>query len=227
MRVLVVDDEVTILDAVTYALEREGFEVEQATDGEAGLERARSRDFDVVLLDLMLPKLTGTEVARRLRAESTVPIVMLTAKSAEVDRVLGLEVGADDYVTKPFSMAELVARLNAIVRRRELDRTEGHATARRIGGIDIDFVRHAVHVDGARVHLTQSEFRLLALLSSQPERVFTRRELIQELWRSEFVGDERACDTHVVNLRRKVERDATNPERIVTVRGVGYKLVPV
>jgi DNA-binding response OmpR family regulator len=139
---------------------------------------------------------------------------------------LGLEVGADDYVTKPFSMAELVARLHAILRRRELDRRDTHKAARRIGGIDIDFVRHEVRVDGRRVDLTPSEFRILSLLSSQPERVFTRRELIQELWRSDFVGDERACDTHVVNLRRKVERDATNPERIVTVRGVGYKLVP-
>jgi two-component system response regulator RegX3 len=226
VRILVVDDEPAILDAVTYALEREGFEVEQARDGEEGLERARSRDFDAVLLDLMLPKVTGTEVARRLRAESAVPIVMLTARDAEVDRVLGLEVGADDYVTKPFSMAELVARLRAILRRRELDRKGTHQAARRIGGIDIDFVRHEVRVDGGRVDLTPSEFRILSLLSSQPERVFTRRELIQELWRSDFVGDERACDTHVVNLRRKVERDATNPERIVTVRGVGYKLVP-
>jgi two-component system response regulator RegX3 len=226
VRILVVDDEPAILDAVTYALEREGFEVEQARDGEEGLERARSRDFDAVLLDLMLPKVTGTEVARRLRAESAVPIVMLTARDAEVDRVLGLEVGADDYVTKPFSMAELVARVRAILRRRELDRKDTHQAARRIGGIDIDFVRHEVRVDGRRVDLTPSEFRILSLLSSQPERVFTRRELIQELWRSDFVGDERACDTHVVNLRRKVERDATNPERIVTVRGVGYKLVP-
>jgi DNA-binding response OmpR family regulator len=225
-RILVVDDEPAILDAVAYALRGEGYEVEAETDGEAALETARSGDFDAVVLDLMLPRLPGTEVCRRLRAESPVPILMLTAKTAEVERVVGLELGADDYVTKPFSMAELLARVRALLRRRELDRDEARP-ARRVGGIEIDFVGHEVRVDGRPAELTPSEFRLLALLSSEPGRAFERRELVRELWRSEFVGDERSCDAHIVNLRRKVERDAASPERIVTVRGVGYRLLPV
>jgi DNA-binding response OmpR family regulator len=225
-RILVVDDEPAILDAVAYALRGEGYEVEAETDGEAALETARSGDFDAVVLDLMLPRLPGTEVCRRLRAESPVPILMLTAKTAEVERVVGLELGADDYVTKPFSMAELLARVRALLRRRELDRDEARP-ARRVGGIEIDFVGHEVRVDGRPAELTPSEFRLLALLSSEPGRAFERRELVRELWRSEFVGDERSCDAHIVNLRRKVERDAASPERVVTVRGVGYRLLPV
>lgn len=226
-RILVVDDEPAILDAVTYALRREGYDVAQEVDGAAALERARAEAFDVIVLDLMLPRVPGLEIARRLRADSAVPILMLTAKAAEVDRVVGLELGADDYLTKPFSMAELIARVRALLRRRELDRAELGEDVRRVGGVEIDFPRHEVRVDGRPVELTSSEFRLLALLSAEPERAFTRRELVTHLWKSEFAGDERACDTHVVNLRRKLERDARRPERIVTVRGVGYKLVAV
>jgi len=175
---------------------------------------------------VMLPGMSGSDVCRALRAESAVPILMLTARDAEVDRVVGLELGADDYVTKPFSVAELVARVRAILRRRELDRRDDSAL-RRVGAIEIDFVRHVVSVDGDRVDLTPAEFRLLALLSSEPERAFTRVEIVRELWQSEHVGDQRAADTHVVNLRRKLERDPERPERIVTVRGHGYKLVAV
>jgi two-component system response regulator RegX3 len=226
-RILVVDDEPAIREAVAYALEREGYEVEQAADGDTALGRALGEEFDVVVLDLMLPGVPGTEVARRLRAASGVPILMLTAKTTEVDRVIGLEIGADDYVTKPFSMAELIARVRALLRRRALDRAEQAGEVRRIGGVEIDFPRHEVHVDGRTVELTPSEFRLLALLSSEPGRAFDRRDLVRHLWKSDFAGDERACDTHMVNLRRKVERDPRRPERIVTVRGVGYKLVPV
>ena len=224
-RVLVVDDEPALRDAVAYALEREGFDVEAVADGEAALELAAKDPFDAVVLDIMLPGLPGTEVCRRLRGESGVPIVMLTAKVAEIDRVVGLELGADDYVTKPFSLAELVARVRAILRRRELDRREAEAPVLTVGGLAIDRVRHEVHVDGHGVELTPSEFRLLALLASEPGRAFTRRELVRELWRSDYVGDERICDTHVVGLRRKVEQDPARPARILAVRGVGYKLV--
>jgi two-component system response regulator RegX3 len=225
-RVLLVDDEPAIRDAVGYALRQEGFDVSVQADGESGLEAARDGDFDLVILDLMLPGTPGTEVCRRLRDESAVPIVMLTAKNAEVDRVLGLEIGADDYVAKPFSMAELLGRVRAILRRRELDRV-GRGAVRRVGGIELDSTRHTATADGERRSLTPSEFRLLDLLASEPERVFSRREIMQHLWESSYVGDQRACDTHISNLRRKIERDPTAPERIVTVRGVGYKLTAV
>jgi DNA-binding response OmpR family regulator len=180
----------------------------------------------VLVLDLMLPRLSGVEVCRRLRAESDIPILMLTAKDGEVDRVLGLEIGADDYVTKPFSMAELVSRVRAMLRRRELDRA-GAATAIRVGGLQLDLARHRVRVEGRAVDLTRSEFRLLTLLAGAPERVFTRREIMQHLWQSEYVGDQRACDIHVSNIRRKIEADPRAPRRLVTVRGVGYRLAAV
>jgi two-component system response regulator RegX3 len=226
-RILVADDEPDILAPLEYALGAEGWEVETVGDGEAALARALGEPFDVVILDVMMPGLPGTEVCRRLRAESDVPILMLTARDAEVDRVLGLELGADDYVTKPFSVAELVSRVRAILRRRELDRRPGSRATVEVGGIRLDPVRHRVVVDGRTLDLTPSEFRILALLAGEPERVFTRRQIMEHLWESPYVGDERACDVHVSNLRRKVERDPGHPERIVTVREVGYRLVPV
>ena len=222
--VLIVEDEDAIAEAVGYALESEGFAVETAPDGESALARARSRAYDLIVLDLRLPRISGIEVCRTLRAESAVPILMLTAKDSEVDRVVGLEVGADDYVTKPFSMAELLSRVRAILRRRQLDRTEGEPI-RRVGSLELDLVRHEVRVDGQTVRLTPSEFRLLSFLASAPERVFTRREIMQHLWQSEYVGDELASDMHVSNLRRKIEPDPEHPQRVLTVRGVGYKLV--
>ena len=225
-RILVVDDEPALRDALSYALRQEGFEVEVRADGESGLAVALEDGFDLVILDLVLPDLPGTEVCRRLRAENPVPIVMLTARSAEVDRVLGLEIGADDYVTKPFSMAELIGRVRAILRRRDLDRT-GVGHVRRIGGLELDSTRHRVSVDGRQIELTPSEFRILDLLAQDPERVFSRREIMQHLWESSYVGDERACDIHVSNLRRKLEADPSSPRRIVTVRGIGYKLAAV
>jgi two-component system, OmpR family, response regulator RegX3 len=210
---------------VAFMLRREGFDVDEERDGTAALERARQNGYDIVILDVMLPGMSGTDVCRALRAESDVPIVMLTARDAEIDRVLGLELGADDYVTKPFSTAELLSRVRAILRRRDLDRATGGATVRRLGGLQIDLGRHEVSVDGDRVHLTLSEFKVLSLLAEQPERVVSRRELMQHLWASEHVGDEHACEVHISNLRRKIEKDATQPERLVTVRGLGYKLV--
>ena len=187
--------------------------------------RAARAATTLVVLDVMLPGLSGIEVCRALRAESDVPILMLTARDAESDRVLGLELGADDYVTKPFSSAELLSRVRAILRRRELDRATGGATVRKLGGLQIDLGRHEVLVDGERVHLTLSEFKVLSLLAEQPESVVSRRELMQHLWASEHVGDEHACEVHISNLRRKIERDPSQPERLVTVRGSGYKLV--
>ena len=225
-RILVVDDEPALRDTLSYALRQEGFEVELRADGDSGLAAALEDGFDLVILDLMLPGLPGTEVCRRLRAESPIPIVMLTAKGAELDRVLGLEIGADDYVTKPFSMAELVGRVRAILRRRELDRA-GVGHVRRVGGLELDPVRHRVRVDGADISLTPSEFRVLDLLAREPERVFSRKEIMQHLWDSSYVGDQRACDIHISNLRRKVEADPSDPRRIVTVRGIGYKLTAV
>jgi two-component system response regulator RegX3 len=190
------------------------------------LEAARSGGYDLVVLDVMMPRLQGTEVCRRLRAESIVPIIMLTAKDTESDRVLGLELGADDYVTKPFSSAELVSRVRALLRRRELDLAEGgEATTAAVGGIRVDLRRHEVEVDGKPAALTASEFKLLALLVEQPDRVFSRQQIMEHLWESTYVGDARACDVHISNLRRKLERDPARPTRIVTVREFGYKLV--
>jgi two-component system, OmpR family, response regulator RegX3 len=225
-KILVVDDEQAIVDAVSYALRAAGFEVDEFGDGESALEAARSAPYDVLVVDVRLPGLSGIEITRRLRAESGVPILMLTAMDAEVDRVLGLEAGADDYVTKPFSVAELVSRVRAILRRRELDRA-GSFGVRRVGSLELDVSRHEVQIDGNSVRLTPSEFRLLALLAEQPERVYSRREIMQHLWNSTYVGDERACDIHVSNLRRKIETTPGKPSRLVTVRGVGYKLLAV
>lgn len=223
-RILLVDDEQGILDAVGYTLRQEGFDVVTATDGETALQLARARPFDVVVLDVMMPGMSGMDVCRILRAESAVPIVLLTARDSELDRVLGLELGADDYVTKPFSTPELVSRIRALLRRRELDQTT-KAVVVQLGGIKLDLARHVVEADGEAVQLTPSEFRVLSLLADEPGRVFTRRQIMEHLWQSPYVGDERASDVHISNLRRKIERDAANPERIVTVRGVGYKLV--
>jgi two-component system, OmpR family, response regulator RegX3 len=225
-RVLIVEDEPAVRDALDYSLRGEGFDVDAAPDGEAGLRAAQSGDYDVVILDLMLPKMSGTEVCRRLRSESAVPIIMLTAKGAELDRVLGLEIGADDYVTKPFSMAELIGRIRAILRRRQLDRS-GATSTLRVGDLELDPIRHEVRIRGEPKRLTPSEFKLLLLLAQDPERVFSRREIMQHLWDSSYVGDQRACDIHISNLRQKIEEDPGNPARVETVRGVGYKLTPV
>jgi DNA-binding response OmpR family regulator len=225
-RILIVEDEPAIAEAVEYALTAEGFEVEAVHDGNDALEQARSRPYDLLVLDLMLPGLSGTEVCRRLRQDNTVPILMLTAKDGEVDRVLGLEVGADDYVTKPFSMPELVARVRALLRRRKLDST-GPTTKFRVGELELDLAKHEARLADERVPLTAFELKLLALLAGEPGRVFTRREIMRHLWNSAYVGEERACDLHVSNIRRKIEREPARPERLVTVRGSGYKLQPV
>ncbi len=226
-RILLADDEPDLTESVSYALRREGFEVDSVGDGESALDAARRAAYDVAILDVMMPRVSGLDVCRALRLESDLPIIMLTARDAEVDRVLGLELGADDYLTKPFSLAELVSRVRALLRRRELDRAAASPRATQsLGGLELDLVRHRVTADGRQVHLTPSEFKLLALLAEHPERAFSRREIMEHLWETPYVGDQRACDVHVSNLRRKIERDPAHPARVVTVREIGYKLVP-
>ena len=224
-RVLVVEDEPTIRRAVGYALRRDGFDVEEVGDGREALE-TDAESFDVVVLDLGLPTVSGTEVLRRLRSEGPVPIILLTALGTESDRVLGLELGADDYVTKPFSMAELMSRVRAIVRRCELEASRRNPV-RVVGGIRIDLGRHEVSVEGRSVYLTGSQFKLLALLAEAPGDVVTREEIMRRLWESDYVGNDHVCDVHISNLRSKVEHDPSQPRRILTVRGVGYRLVAV
>ena len=226
-RILIVEDDEGTRYALSRALEAEGFEIETARDGEAGLEAARSGGrFDVVLLDWTLPKLPGIDVCRALRAESTVPIIMLTAKEAEIDRVLGLELGADDYVVKPFSTKELVSRLRAQIRRQGLAERGASATLR-VGGLELDPVRHRVELEGKQIHLTPTEFRLISLLGARPGEVHSRAEIMRHLWQSDYVADPRTVDVHVRNIRRKIERDPTHPERLVSVRGFGYQLLAV
>jgi two-component system response regulator RegX3 len=221
-RVLVVDDEPAILDAVVYALHAEGYDVEGRPDGLSSLEALERETFDLVVLDVMLGDISGIEVCRRVRAGNDVPILMLTARDAEADVVLGLEAGADDYVTKPFSMRELVSRARAILRRRELDRRGDESLLVR-GDLEIDLVQHRVRVAGRLVVLTPTELRLLALLA-RSDRPYSRREIMQHVWRTSVVPDERSCDVHVANVRRKIEDDPSAPARLLTVRGVGYRL---
>ena len=223
-RVLVVDDEPSLVRGLTYALEREDFEVDVVTDGRAAVERALSQAFDVILLDVMLPRLSGTDACREIRARSDVPIIMLTARDAEREVVEGLGAGADDYVTKPFSAAELLGRIRSQLRRRELDRAANGQLVRRLKGLTIDLVNDTVAVDGRPVQLTPSEFRILGLLASAPGVIWSRRRIMEHLWGSTHIGDEHTCEVHISTLRRKIERDPANPERLLTVRGVGYTL---
>ena len=223
-RILIVDDEPSLVRGLSYALERERFEVEVATDGLAAIEAALDHAVDLVLLDSMLPGLAGPDVCRRIRGRSTVPIIMLTARDSEHDLLEGLEVGADDYVTKPFSAAELVGRIRALLRRRELDRAGGQFV-QDVGGVRIDLLRNEVEVDGKPTLLTPSEFKVLSLLASSPGAVFTRRQIMERLWGSLHVGDEHTCEVHISSLRRKIEAAPARPARLITVRGVGYKLV--
>jgi two-component system response regulator RegX3 len=225
-RILIADDEPSVREAVGYSLNQEGFEVTLAEDGDDADEKLQGEiDFDLLILDIMMPGKSGLDVCRDVRSRSPVPIILLTAKDAEVDKVVGLEVGADDYVTKPFSVRELIGRVRAQLRRRELDL---HSSAQDktidAGAVRIDLSRHLVTVRGEPVNLTRSEFQVLRLLAENPGQVFSRLEIMEELWQSEFSGDVRACDVHISNLRQKVERDPQEPELVVTVRGVGYRL---
>jgi two-component system response regulator RegX3 len=224
-RILVVDDELSVRESVGYALEQEGFRVTLAANGEEAEGQISDDGFDLLILDIMMPGKSGLDLCREVRSHSPVPIILLTAKDAEVDKVVGLEVGADDYVTKPFSVRELLGRVRAQLRRRELDRSEDGRDGAEIvaGPVNIDLARHLVTVRGEPTNLTRSEFQVLRLLAGSPGQVFSRKEIMEELWQTEFRGDVRACDVHISNLRQKVERDPQNPELVLTVRRVGYR----
>lgn len=224
--VLVVEDEENLLQALRYNLVREGYQVSTAQDGERGLEVARSANPDLVILDVMLPRLDGFEVCRILRKESTVPILMLTAKDEEIDRVVGLELGADDYVAKPFSMRELMARVKAMLRRSRMTPDPLGKEPFKVlksGDLEIDLTSHAAKLEDQALDLKPKEFDLLALLLSHPGRAFTREQILQQLWGYDYVGDTRTVDVHIRWLREKIEEDASHPQRIVTIRGVGYR----
>jgi two-component system, OmpR family, response regulator RegX3 len=223
-RILLADSTPELRDAVGSVLRRECFEVQDAGDGEAALNAAVRGPIDLVLLDLDLRKLSGLDVLRKLRAVSTVPVIALSSRDSEVDRVLALELGADDCLAKPCSLAEVVSRVRALLRRCEYERAAMRGPVREIGGLRLDLGLRQVVVDERLVYLTSSQFKLLALLSEEPGRIVTRREILHRMWESSHVGDEHVCDVHVSNLRSKIERDPRHPERIVTVRGMGYKL---
>jgi two-component system response regulator RegX3 len=222
-RILVVEDEESFSDPLSYLLRKEGYDVQVAADGQQALEDFERGGADLVLLDLMLPGLPGTEVCRRLRAHSTVPIIMLTAKDSEIDIVVGLELGADDYVTKPYSSRELLARVKAVLRRRGEPDDLAPPTLQ-AGHVRMDVDRHVVTVDGAPVPMPLKEFELLELLLRNTGRVLTRLQLIDRVWGSDYVGDTKTLDVHVKRLRAKIERDPASPQLLTTVRGLGYKL---
>jgi two-component system, OmpR family, response regulator RegX3 len=223
-RVLVVEDEESFSDALSYMLRREGFEAVVAATGPDALEEFDRNGADVVLLDLMLPGLPGTEVCRTLRSRSNVPIIMLTAKDAEIDKVVGLELGADDYVTKPYSARELVARIRAVLRRHGEAPPPADDAVLAAGPVRMDVERHVVAVDGTPVALPLKEFDLLEFLLRNAGRVLTRGQLIDRVWGSDYVGDTKTLDVHVKRLRAKIEPDPANPVHLLTVRGLGYKL---
>ena len=224
-RVLVVEDEDSFSDALSYMLRKEGFEVAIAVSGPDALETFERNGADLVLLDLMLAGLPGTEVCRELRSRSNVPVIMLTAKDSEVDKVVGLELGADDYVTKPFSSRELVARIRAVLRRRG-DAEELAPAVLEAGPVRMDVERHIVSVGGRSVQLPLKEFELLEVLLRNAGRVLTRMQLIDRVWGADYVGDTKTLDVHVKRLRAKIEPSPSEPRYIVTVRGLGYKFEP-
>ena len=220
-RILIIEDEDSYREALAFMLRKEGFDVVSAPDGAAGLAEFGRSGADLVLLDLMMPGMPGMEVCRQLRQRGNVAIVMVTARDAEVDKVVGLEVGADDYVTKPFSHRELVARIRAVLRRGQDEVLLPDVVE--VDGVRIDVERHEVSVDGQEVRFALREFELLELLLRNAGRVMTRGQLIDRIWGSDYVGDTKTLDVHVKRLRSKIEKDPSNPERLVTVRGLGYK----
>ena len=223
-RVLVVEDEESFSDALSYMLRKEGFEVSVAPTGTSALTQFDRTGADIVLLDLMLPEMSGTEVCRQLRQRSAVPIIMVTARDSEIDKVVGLEIGADDYVTKPFSARELLARIRAVLRRRGGEPEEtASAAVLEAGPVRMDVDRHIVSVNGDVVGLPLKEFELLEFLLRNSGRVLTRGQLIDRVWGSDYVGDTKTLDVHVKRLRAKIEPDPGRPQHLLTVRGLGYK----
>jgi DNA-binding response OmpR family regulator len=221
--ILLVDDEDAIQKLLSFPLQKDGYRVVEARDGEAALLRFDEQAFDLVVLDLALPKLDGLEVCRRLRARSAVPIIMLTARDEEIDKVIGLEIGADDYITKPFSIREFRSRVRALLRRASLAPSSA-GEAIEVGPLRVDRAKRRVEVEGKAPELTYVEFELVRILAEQPGRVFSRSDLLEKIWGSSQYRDPRAVDVHVRHLREKLERDPGKPELILTVRGVGYRL---
>src|SRR3954453_2264444 len=223
-RILVVDDEQSVGTLLSYPLRKDGFEVVRAADGREALSRFTEQPFDLVVLDVMLPQLDGLEVCRRLRAKSSVPIIMLTAKAEEIDKVIGLELGADDYITKPFSMREFRSRVRAALRRAEMapDQEVDEEPLVR-GDLRIDFAKRSTELDGSAVDLTYVEFEILSVLARHPGRVYTRDMLLDRVWGDSAFRDQRTIDVHIRHLREKLELDPKNPAYLLTVRGVGYR----
>jgi len=228
-KILIVEDDKTLLEVLRYNVTREGYRVVAAVDGIQALEVARGEKPDLIILDIMLPKLDGFDVCRILRKEMMVPILMLTAKVEEIDKVVGLEIGADDYVTKPFSLRELLARVRAMLRRVEmlkqevLSEEEAAPPAMKFGDLGLDFASHQVSLGDSILDLSPKEFKLLAFLARNRERAFTRDYLLEKVWGYDYTGDTRTVDVHIRWLRQKIEADPTHPQHLLTVRGVGYK----
>ena len=221
-KILVVEDEQSLREPLVYVLEKEGYEVVDAADGDQAIKVFNAERPDLILLDLMLPKKSGNEVCQIIRQSSNVPIIMLTAKDSEIDKVVGLEIGADDYVTKPYSTPELKARIKAVLRRNVEPQVE-LGNILEAGGVRMDIERHEVEVNGARVQLPLKEFELLELLLENVNRVLTRGQIIDRVWGSDYFGDTKTLDVHVKRIRSKIEQDPARPEHLVTVRGLGYK----
>lgn len=222
-RVLLVEDEPDLADPLAYLLQREGFEIEIADDGEKALRMFREQGADVILLDLMLPGIPGTEVCRQVRATSQVPIVMLTAKDSEVDIVVGLELGADDYVTKPYSSRELLARMRAVLRRSSAGEGDLEEHVLEGGRVTLDIDRHTIAVDGEQINMPLKEFELLELLMRNTGRVLTRGQLIDRVWGSDYFGDTKTLNVHIKRIRSRIEEAPSAPQMLVTVRGLGYR----
>lgn len=222
-RILLVEDESALSEPLAFLLTREGFEVEIAEDGQQALDVFANGSFDIILLDLMIPKVPGTEVCRQIRTTSNIPIIMLTAKDTEVDKVVGLELGADDYVTKPYSTRELLARIKAVLRRNVREEDSNDDGVIDIAGIRLDADRHTLHVQGELVATPLKEFELLEYLMSNVGRVLTRGQLIDRVWGTDYYGDTKTLDVHIKRLRSKIEADPAEPVHLVTVRGLGYR----
>lgn len=221
IRILLVDDEPLILKGLRFSLQQEGYEIDQAADGEEAISKILHNTYDLILLDVMLPKLSGIEVCQRVRETSDVPIIMLTAKGEDMDKILGLEYGADDYMTKPFNILEVKARIKTILRRAS-GRREPHKTQLTSGGLFLDSTARSVETDGKPVNLTVKEFDLLQLFMANPGRVYSREDLLEAIWGYDYIGDFRTVDVHIRRLREKIETDPAKPQYILTKWGVGY-----
>ncbi|WP_182354375.1 response regulator transcription factor [Flaviflexus huanghaiensis] len=224
-KIFLVEDEAAYRDTLTFKLNRDGYDVVAVGDGQEAVDMFERTNPDIVLLDLMLPGLSGTEVCRQIRQKSSVPVIMLTAKDSELDKVVGLEIGADDYVTKPYSYRELVARIRAVLRRGVAEDDEVRESALRVGRVAMNTGRHEVAIDGAKVAMPLREFELLELFMRNADRVLTRAQIIDRIWGPDYTGDTKTLDVHVKRLRSKIEVEPSAPTMLLTVRGLGYKLV--